>query len=205
MSCYTDPLGIEHLTGALAECIEHFGAWSAPVQLRWTTKFSAVEPLLGLAHARRTRVRFSVSAPEVVARFESGTSSLAHRLTALRKMAGAGYPVGLTIAPIMPVDDWRQQYTSVLQSVRSALDGVEGLDLTIEMITHRFTDKSKSVLLSWYPNTQLDLNKRTRTVKRTRMGTTKYVYSTAVSREMRAWFYGAIAEHLPYAKVLYWT
>ena len=33
-SCYTDPLGIEHLTGSLAECVRRFGAWDAPVQLR---------------------------------------------------------------------------------------------------------------------------------------------------------------------------
>ena len=45
-SCYTDPLGIEHLTGSLSAAIRHFGAWSAPVSLRFTTKFAAVEPLL---------------------------------------------------------------------------------------------------------------------------------------------------------------
>ncbi len=42
VSCYTDPLGIEHLTGSLAQCIEYFGRWDAPVQLRWTTKFDGV-------------------------------------------------------------------------------------------------------------------------------------------------------------------
>jgi spore photoproduct lyase len=47
-SCYTDPLGIEHLTGSLAALIRHFGAWDAPVSLRFTTKFDAVEPLLDL-------------------------------------------------------------------------------------------------------------------------------------------------------------
>ncbi len=26
-SCYTDPLGIEHLTGSVAECIRFFGSW----------------------------------------------------------------------------------------------------------------------------------------------------------------------------------
>ncbi len=31
-SCYTDPLGIEHLTGSLAQTIRHFGNWEAPVQ-----------------------------------------------------------------------------------------------------------------------------------------------------------------------------
>jgi spore photoproduct lyase len=47
-SCYTDPLGIEHLTGSLEETIAHFGSWKAPVQLRFTTKYDAVQPLLNL-------------------------------------------------------------------------------------------------------------------------------------------------------------
>jgi spore photoproduct lyase len=37
-SCYTDPLGIEHVTGSLSALIAHFGAWEADVQLRFTTK-----------------------------------------------------------------------------------------------------------------------------------------------------------------------
>ncbi|RZM32543.1 MAG: radical SAM protein, partial [Sphingomonas sp.] len=37
----------------------HFGAWEADVQLRFTTKFDAVEPLLDLDldHRGRTRMR----------------------------------------------------------------------------------------------------------------------------------------------------
>ena len=34
-SCYTDPLALEHLTGSWRRAVEHFGAWDAPVQLRW--------------------------------------------------------------------------------------------------------------------------------------------------------------------------
>jgi spore photoproduct lyase len=205
MSCYTDPLAIEHLTGALDHCIRHFGAWDAPVQLRWTTKFSAVDTLLGLQHAGRTRVRFSVSAPEVMSRLESGTSPLSARMDAIRKMATSGYPVGLTIAPIMPVPAWQGQYEVLLESVASALSGIPSVDLTVEMITHRFTDKSKRVLVEWYPNTRLDLDESLRTVKRTRMGTSKYVYPAPVMREMRTWFYNAIPQHLPGARILYWT
>jgi spore photoproduct lyase len=73
------------------------------------------------------------------------------------------------------------------------------------MITHRFTQKSKSVLLDWYPNTRVELDENRRTVKRTKMGTSKYVYPAPLMREMRAWFYAAIPEHLPYARLLYWT
>ena len=42
---------------------------------------------------------------------------MAQRLQALRALATAGYPVGLTIAPIMPVLGWQQQYLELLQAV----------------------------------------------------------------------------------------
>lgn len=71
-SCYTDPLGIEHLTGSLAECIRFFGSWEEDVQMRWTTKFDAVDELLNIEHRRKTRVRFSVTSPKVSRDFEGG-------------------------------------------------------------------------------------------------------------------------------------
>ncbi len=80
------------------------------MQLRFTTKFDGVARLLALEHRGRTRVRFSVNAASVARDFEGGTASVAQRLRALRAMALAGYPVGLTIAPIMPVEGWREEY-----------------------------------------------------------------------------------------------
>ncbi len=201
-SCYTDPLGIEHLTGALAESIRFFGQWDAPVQLRFTTKFDGVGSLLAQPHNGRTRIRFSVNAGAVARGFEGGTASVAQRLQALRRVAEAGYPVGLTIAPIMPVADWQTEYQTLLTSVAKALEGIPNPDLTAELITHRFTPGSKDVLLSWYPKTTLDLDEANRTQKRNKFGGFKYVYP---KDPMRDWFESAIAQILPAARILYWT
>ncbi len=204
-SCYTDPLGIEHLTGALEESIRFFGSWDAPVQLRFTTKFDGVGRLLALAHHGRTRIRFSLNAASVSRDFEGGTAGLQDRLRALRAMALAGYPVGLTVAPIMPVEGWKTEYLSLFESVAEALDGLAHADLTAELITHRFTPGSKEVLLGWYPKTTLDLKEENRTEKRNKFGGFKYVYPKDSMGEMKSWFYGAIAAVLPAAKILYWT
>ncbi|WP_419804514.1 spore photoproduct lyase family protein [Terriglobus sp.] len=204
-SCYTDPLGIEHLTGGLEESVRFFGAWDAPVQLRFTTKFAAVGPLLGLQHHGRTRVRFSLNAASVARDFEGGTATMAQRIRALRRMAMAGYPVGLTVAPIMPVEGWQAEYTALFTEIATALDGVAGLDLTAELITHRFTAGSREVLLGWYPKTTLDLAKENRSEKRNKFGGFKYVYPKDRMAQMREWFYAEIARVLPGARVLYWT
>jgi spore photoproduct lyase len=106
-SCYTDPLALEHLTGSWQRAVEFFGQWEADVQLRWTTKYADVAPFTSVDHRGRTRVRFSVNATPVTTRMEGGTAKLEERIAALGTLARSGYPVGLTIAPIMPVPDWR--------------------------------------------------------------------------------------------------
>jgi spore photoproduct lyase len=120
-------------------------------------------------------------------------------------MALAGYPVGLTIAPIMPVEHWREQYRELLRNAAAAVADIPGVDLTLEMITHRFTAKSKLVQLSWYPKTTLSLEESLRTKKMTKFGSPKYVYPKGVAHELRSWFESAIAEQLPLARILYWT
>ena len=205
-SCYTDPLAIEHLTGSLAATITHFGThdWTGPVQLRLTTKYDAVGPLLALPHGGRTRIRASVNIPGVE-RFEGGTARVSARLGALGQLAGAGYPVGLTIAPIMPIGDWRDAYSDLLGAAATALGDVPDLDLTVECITHRFTPKSKQVQLGWYPRTQLDLDEEMRTTKRGKFGAQKFVYDRSTMAALREWFAAALAQQLPAARSLYWT
>ena len=203
-SCYTDPLGIEHLTGSLAATIAHFGSWQAPVQLRFTTKYDAVQPLLGLSHGRRARIRFSVNA-KPAARFEGGTASVAARLNAMRMAALAGYRVGLTIAPIMPVENWREAYAALVEDAAVAMRDVPDLDLSVELITHRFTPGSKTVLNGWYPGSDLEMDEQARARKTTKFNSIKYVYTPGMMKEMRGFFESAIASRLPLARILYWT
>ena len=113
VSCYTDPLGIEHLTGSLAAAIEYFGTRERGF-LRSVSKFDAVDDLLDLPHNGQTRFRASVNAEPISSRLEGGTANVPARLIALRKLAVAGYPIGLVIAPIMPMDDWPAHYTKLL-------------------------------------------------------------------------------------------
>ncbi|WP_375421543.1 spore photoproduct lyase family protein [uncultured Sphingomonas sp.] len=201
-SCYTDPLALEHLTGSLSATIRYFGEWEASAQLRFTSKFAAVEPLLGLDHAGRTRMRASVN-PAPFARFEGGTSPVAARLAALARMAAAGYPVGLTVAPIIAAPGWEEAYAALITQAAALLADVP--DLTIELITHRYSPTSKSVLESWYPGSDLEMGAPNRAEKRTKFGSLKYVYDADTMRALRSFFEAEIARMLPQARILYWT
>lgn len=203
-SCYTDPLALEPITGSLSAAISWFGRWDAAAQLRFTTKFADVGSLLGLDHGGRTRMRASIN-PRAFARFEGGTAPVAHRLAAIRRMAVARYPVGLTIAPIIAAPGWRDAYATLIQDAALALGDVPGLDLTVELITHRFTAGSKAVLDSWYPGSPLDMTAANRTTKTTKFGSEKQVYDAATMQALRGFFEERIAAALPQARILYWT
>ncbi|ARV59619.1 radical SAM protein [Nostocales cyanobacterium HT-58-2] len=208
VSCYTDPLAIEHLTGSLAECIRYFGTRD-DAHLRWVSKFDAVDELLNLSHNGHTRCRISVNAAPVSGRFEGGTASVSSRLMALRRLAlptergGGGYPVGLVIAPIMLIDDWQTHYGHLFDQISQALDF--DCDLTFELISHRFTPGSKEVLQTWYPHSKLDMDEAKRSVKRNKFGGTKYVYDTDTMKTMKRFFESEIQRRFPKAKILYWT
>lgn len=202
VSCYTDPLGIEHLTGSLAECIRHFGT-KDNAYLRWVTKFDHVESLLDLPHNGHTRCRVSVNADPVSHFMEGGTASVENRLQAIRKLALSGYPVGIVIAPIMMLDDWQQHYQNLFDRMASILDF--DCDLTFELITHRFTPKSKETLQTWYPKSQLDLDETGRTQKRNKFGGVKYVYPPSTMSELQDFIQTRIEKNFPQAQILYWT
>ena len=82
---------------------------------------------------------------------------------------------------------------------------IPDVDLTTELITHRFTPASKDVLLSWYPRTKLEMDEDSRTRKRSKFGGIKYVYPRETMVQMRSWFSGALADKLPQSRQLYWT
>jgi spore photoproduct lyase len=207
-SCYTDPLGIEHLTGSLAEAIRYFGT-RPNAHLRWVSKFDQVDTLLDVPHNGRTRCRISVNAEPISRRVEGGVASVEARLQAIRKLAlprehgGGAYPVGLVVAPIMPVEGWEQHYSELFDRMSAALDFP--CDLTFELITHRFTSGSKEVLLGWYPNTSLDMDETTRTVKRNKFGGEKYVFPRDTMARLRSFFERELRSRFPRAQILYWT
>ncbi len=201
-SCYTDPLGIEHLTGSLAECIRYFGTRES-AYLRWVTKFDNVDQLLDLPHNGHTRCRFSVNADPVSHYMEGGTATVEQRLQAMRKLALKGYPVGLVVAPIMAIANWQEHYDDLFRQISQAIDFE--CDLTFELITHRFTPKSKEVLKSWYPKSKLDLAEEGRSQKRNKFGGVKYVYPRDTMAELKDFIQTQITTHFPFAAILYWT
>ena len=182
--------------------------------LRFVSKYDQVDSLLDLPHNGHTRARFSLNADTIARRLEGGTASVEARLQGLRKLAlpkelgGGGYPIGVVIAPIMPIPDWREHYTALLDRLAEVIDfprNADPVDMNVEFISHRFTPGSKDVLLQWYPNTSLEMDEATRAEKRNKFGGTKYVYRPEEMKEMKSFFYTEWQKRFPDAPILYWT
>ena len=100
---------------------------------------------------------------------------------------------------------WEEAYAGLIRDAADALSGVPDLDLTAELITHRFTPGSKAVLRGWYPGSDLPLDEAERVEKRTKFGSVKHVFPKPLMQAMRAQLTESIARTLPAARLLYWT
>jgi len=200
-SATSDPLPVEPYTGILSRAVSFFGSCEYG-RFRFVTKFTGVGTLLGLNHGGRTRIRFSVNAPVVTGLYEHATPGLDERLTAARKVAAAGYPLGFLVAPIIVRPGWQEGYRILFEKL-SAFNGVP--DVTLEFITHRFTPRAKKAILEIHPGTTLEMEENKRTFVFGQFGYGKYVYKKEKFSEIKDFFTELSREFLPAARIEYFV
>ncbi|MDN4082214.1 spore photoproduct lyase [Paenibacillus polymyxa] len=203
-ACTSDPVGLEHITGSLGDLIrfmadEEFG------RLRFVTKYHHVDPLLDIKHNGHTRIRFSINSDYVIKQFEPATSRFEERIEAAGKIARAGYPLGFIIAPIIWYDGWEEGYGELLRRLGETLPQHATKDLTFELIQHRFTKTSKTVIEKRYPKTKLEMDIEKRKKKWGRWGQNKYVYPDEQQNALREFITERIFEHFPLSRIEYFT
>ncbi|MFB9325356.1 spore photoproduct lyase [Paenibacillus aurantiacus] len=203
-ACTSDPVGLEPITGSLAELIE-FMADQEHGRLRFVTKFHHVDSLLDLRHNGHTRIRFSVNDKYVIKHFEPSTSRFEDRIEAAAKIARAGYPLGFIVAPIIWHDGWEDGYAELFASLAEALPQEAHTGLTFELIQHRFTKTAKGVIEKRYPKTKLEMDIEKRKYKWGRWGQGKYVYPDEQADALRMFISERIFDHFPDATIDYFT
>lgn len=131
------------ITGNLPWIIENFVS-SQKGKITFPTKFNMVEPLLNLPHQGRVIFRMSVNPQYIISNIELGTASLKNRIIALNKMAEADYKVGILIAPVIMLDNWKELYTQLLDALNDELTQKVKDNMFIEIIfmTYSFIHRS---------------------------------------------------------------
>ncbi|MGI6004335.1 MAG: radical SAM protein [Christensenellales bacterium] len=138
------------MTQNLEWTIEAFGK-SEKGFLTFPTKFHMVEPLLCLNHRERVIFRMSVNPQEIIRRVELGTSSLASRIDALNQMSDAGYKVGLLIAPVVLVDNWKALYGELIEQLSDRISEKTRKQLFIEIIFMTYSYVHRAINKEAFP------------------------------------------------------
>ena len=90
-------------------------------KLTFPTKFDMVDDILPLDHKGKVTVRMSVNPDYIINRVEFGTSRLDNRIEAINKLSEAGYRVGILIAPVIMVENWKELYLELIKILDSKL------------------------------------------------------------------------------------
>lgn len=195
----SDPLPVEPYSQALEEAIVHFGK-SDHSRFRFVSKYTDVDSLLHLPHNGRTEIRFSINIDTIIKQFEHRTPPFEKRLEAARKVAKAGYPVGVIIAPVFWQEPWKKEYDDLLRKLANEL-GDYGP--TVEVISHRYTTAAKNNIMEIFPQTELPMEDEERSYKYGQFGYGKFVYPKEELQEMKAYFQDKLTQFLPPEKILY--
>ncbi len=196
----SDPLAVEPFTGSLAAAISFFGG-QEKANFRFVTKFTNVDSLLKIKHSGKTRFRFSINSQSIISAYESGAPGLNQRLEAASKVAEAGYPLGFIIAPVIIYKGWQEEYGEMFARLGRLFGALE--NLTLEVITHRFTSKAKKIIQDVFPDSSLPMDEEQRKFKFGQFGYGKYIYRPAEMEQLKDFIKGLIHENIPEAKTEY--
>ena len=179
------------ITDNLIYTIERF-AREGRGKLTFPTKFDMVGPLLDLDHRGKTIFRMSVNPKNIIQRIELGTSQLESRIRALNDVAEAGYPVGLLIAPIILVPDWKEQYGELIEYLADGLSIKVRKTGFIEIILMTYSFVHDAINTEAFPNSAKLLNRE----KMTGRGRGKYSYRNDVREEAESFLREKLSKYL---------
>jgi spore photoproduct lyase len=186
------------ITDNLRTTIERFGR-EGRGHLTFPTKFDMVHPLLNLDHRGRTIFRMSVNPQDIISRIELGTSPLHARIQALNNMARAGYPVGLLIAPVILLPDWKRLYGELIEQLADELSETVRQTGFIEIILMTYSFVQSAINTDAFPGAAPLLNRETMTGR----GRGKYCYRKDIRLEAESFLRQKLSRHLETMPILY--
>jgi len=115
-----DSLSTDGLTNFSSQLVNFFAdKQNAVIELK--TKTTAIENFIGLAHAGRTVVAWSLNTPKMMAAEESLAPTLDQRLDAAAACQAAGFKLAFHFDPMIDYDGWEEDYRSVVARLFSVI------------------------------------------------------------------------------------
>jgi len=198
LGCNSDMILENSLTGNLKWAIEKF-AEIPNAYATFATKFHMVDDLLDCNHNGHTQMRISVNPELIIKRIELGTSDLMSRITAANKMFQAGYRIGLNIAPIILINNWKKHYIDLFKLLHKELDNNLQKNLFIEIIFMTYGYANISINQEAFPNSYDFFNKDLMQPK----GRGKLQYKPEIRNEAEQFLRRLIKNYFPDSEISY--
>ena len=185
------------ITHNLEWTIENFNAEKG--YLTFPTKFDMVDSILNLNHKGKIIVRMSMNPQEIINKVEFGTSILDKRIEAINKLKEAGYKVGILIAPIVLVENWKELYEKLIKKLSEELSDKVKEEAIFELIFMTYSYVHKMINKEAFPKA-IDLyNPRIMTGR----GRGKYMYKKEIKEDGERFLRQVMEKYFPNNKILY--
>ena len=185
------------ITNNLVWTIKHF-AKSEKGLLTFPTKFDMVDPILDVEGKEKVIVRMSVNPEEIINKVEFGTSRLNERIIAINKLAKANYKIGIIIAPVIMVENWKDLYKELIITLEKELSKEAKKDIFFEVIFMTYSYIHKMINHDAFPNAIELFNKDLMTVR----GRGKYMYKMDLKEDGKKYIGDLLSTYFPNNKIL---
>ena len=161
--------------------------------LTFPTKFDMVDDILPLDHKGKVTIRMSVNPEEIINKVEFGTSRLNGRIRAINELKEAGYNVGILIAPVILVDNWKKLYLELIQTLNQNLSDKVKKDVFFEIIFMTYSYVHTKINEEAFPNSINLYDKDLMTGR----GRGKYMYKNEYRSEGSRFFREQMSRYFP--------
>ncbi len=186
------------ITNNLEWTIEEF-AKKGKGNITFPTKFNMVDSLLNLKHNNKTIIRMSINPKEIISKIEFGTSDLDSRIVAINNLAEAGYKVGIIIAPIILIQNWKHLYKEVIEYMYHKLSAKVKDNVFFEMIFMTYSYVHRVINEEALPNAINLYDKEIMTGR----GRGKYMYKENVRNEAKQYILQEFNKYFKQEKLIY--
>lgn len=186
------------ITNNLVWTIENFAS-TKKGKLTFPTKFDMVDDILPLKHNGKITVRMSVNPEEIIKKIEFGTSRLEKRVVAINNLAEAGYKLGILIAPVILVEDWKKQYSELIKYLYDNLSNKVKKDVFFEIIFMTYSYVHNAINTEAFPNS---INLFNSELMKGR-GKGKYMYKETVREEAKDFLLGEMKKYFKDNEIMY--
>ena len=188
------------ITGNLRWTIENFANDTKQRGLlTFPSKFDMVDDILDIDHQGKVIVRMSVNPEQIINKVEFGTSRLQGRIQAINKLKEAGYKIGILIAPVIFVENWKELYEELIDKLKEELSEKVKKEVFFEIIFMTYSYVHTKINEEAFPNAINLYNKENMTGR----GKGKYMYKKELRQEGEEFFRNQLKEKFPDNEIIY--